>query len=205
MQKYPKEEKMLRQIQSWERKHLRSRTRVNYALTVDLLKNNGMDSDFRKYIVTKEFSYVSDTSRVFELGPYGETVKEWITGACSLIDIFHERHAMRGKMEKELREDSLYEQMEQLFYALMARFLHTVSFFQYDRIAQESYRNAGVRLIRRIQAEAQKLLDYYGAYLSLQNAASFSEPYDEVSSIQLAVESMQEALRQTKGRADTKE
>ena len=43
MQKYPKEEKMLRQILNWERKHLRSRTKVNYALTVDLLKNNGLD------------------------------------------------------------------------------------------------------------------------------------------------------------------
>ncbi|MCR4759573.1 MAG: hypothetical protein K5705_04795 [Oscillospiraceae bacterium] len=205
MQKYPKEEKMLRQILNWERKHLRSRTKVNYALTVDLLKNNGLDSDFRKYIVTKEYSYVSDTSRVFDLGHYGETVKSWLTEACSLIDIFHERHALRGKMEKHLREDGLYEQMERLFYSLMSGFLHTISFFQYDRIMQESYRNAGICLIRRTLGQAQKLLDYYGSYLSLQGSASLADPSDEVGNIQLAVESMQEALQQARSSTDSKE
>ena len=115
MQKYPKEEKMLRQIQNWERKHLRSRTRVNYALTVDLLKSNGLDSDFRKYILTKEYSYVSDTSHVFELGIYGETVRKWITEACRLIDIFHERHALRGKMDKHLREDGSMSRWNSFF------------------------------------------------------------------------------------------
>ena len=63
---------MLRQIQGWERKHLRTHTKVNYALTVDLLKNDGLDSDFRKYIITKEYTFVSDTSRTFSLGVYGE-------------------------------------------------------------------------------------------------------------------------------------
>lgn len=188
---------MLRQIQRWEKKHLRSHTKVNYALTVDLLKNDAMDSDFRRYILNKEYYYLSDTSRTFSLGVFGETVKGWLTQACREIEIFHERHAMRAKLEKSQREDSLYEQMEQVFYGIMSQFLHAVSFFQYDRITNEVYREQGGGQIERLLNRAERLLDYYGSYLSLQGAAAFAETYDEIGSIQIAVETMQDALRQT--------
>lgn len=195
MRKYAKEEKLLRQIQHWEKKHLRSHTKVNYALTVDLLKNEGLDPDFRRCILSKEYTFVSDTSRTFSLGIFGEHVREWLTEACREIEIFHERHAMRGKLDKMQREDALYEQMEQVFYGLMAQFLHAMTFFQYDRIGDPVYREYGGSQIKRILARGQRLLEYYGAYLSLQGAAAFADPYDEISSIQIAVETMQEMLR----------
>lgn len=197
MRKYPKEEKILRQIQSWDKKHLRSHTKVNYALTVDLLKNDGMDSDFRRYILTKEYYYVSETSRTFALGNYGETVKSWFTQADHVIDVFHERHAMRSKLDKTLRDDELFEQMEQVFYGIMAQFLHAVRFFQYDRIENPAYREQGGGQITRLLNRAETLLEYYGSYLTLQGAAAFEEPFDEVSSIQIAVETMQDALRRS--------
>ncbi|MBR6719071.1 MAG: hypothetical protein IKI77_12115 [Oscillospiraceae bacterium] len=197
MQKYPKEEKVLRQILGWEKKHLRSRTKVNYALTADLLKHDGLNTDFRRYLVTKEYSYRSDTSRTFDLGPYGETVLGWAKRACRQIEVFHERHALRSRLDKELREDGLYEKMEQVFYAIMAQYLHVVSFFQYDRILNAAYRDAGVRTVARILDRADQLLEYYGSYLSLQGASAFTEPFDEISGIQVAVEAMQDALRQT--------
>lgn len=199
MRKYAKEEKLLRQIQGWEKKHLRSHTKVNYALTVDLLKTDSMDSDFRRCILSKEYTFVSDTSRTFSLGIYGETVKGWLSEACREIEIFRERRAMRGKLEKSQREDALYEQMEQVFYGLMAQFLHAVTFFQYDRIKDAVYREYGSGQIMRILERGQRLLEYYGSYLSLQGAAAFAEPYDEIAGIQLAVETMQEALRETRG------
>ncbi|MBR5722165.1 MAG: hypothetical protein IKX57_00940, partial [Oscillospiraceae bacterium] len=93
----------------------------------------------------------------------------------------------------------LYEKMEQLFYAYMAQFLHTVSFFQYDRIMNESYRQAGMRTVARILGQAQMLLEHYGTYLSVQGQTLFSDMQDEIGSISLAVSSMQEALRQTRG------
>ena len=80
-------EKTLRQIQHWEKRHLRSHTKVNYALTVDLLKNNGMDSDFRRYILSKEYTFVSDSARTFSLGVFGETVKNWLQNAEQQINI----------------------------------------------------------------------------------------------------------------------
>gem|GEM_PF-2726064 len=196
MRRFSKEEKMLRQILHWEKKHLRSHTKVNYALTVDLLKNDGLNTDYRRYILTKEYYFLSDTSRSFPLGNYGETVKGWLTEAGRLIEVFHERHAMRGRLEKTMREDSLYEQMEMVFYGIMAQFLHAVSFFQYDRIANNEYREAGGGQILRLLGRADKLLEYYGSYISLQGAAAFADPYDEITGIQIAVESMQEALRQ---------
>ena len=199
MQKYPKEEKVLKQIMNWEKKHLRSRTKVNYGLTADLLLHGGMDSEYRKYLITKEYTYLSDTARSFDLGPFGEIVKAWSTEACRQITVFHERHAMRAKLEKQFREDSLYEKMEQLFYAYMAQFLHAVSFFQYDRIKNESYRQAGMRTVARILGQAQMLLEHYGTYLSVQGQTLFADMQDEIGSISLAVESMQEALRQTRG------
>lgn len=199
MRKYAKEEKLLRQIQGWEKKHLRSHTKVNYALTVDLLKNDGLDSDFRRCILSKEYTFISDTSRTFSLGIYGETVKGWLSEACREIEIFHERHAMRGKLEKSQREDALYEQMEQVFYGLMAQFLHAVTFFQYDRMQDAVYREYGSGQIMRILERGQRLLEYYGSYLSLQGAAAFAEPYDEIAGIQLAVETMQETLREARG------
>ncbi|MBR4200549.1 MAG: hypothetical protein IKQ91_04635 [Oscillospiraceae bacterium] len=195
MRRFSKEEKMLRQIQSWERKHLRTHTKVNYALTVDLLKNDGMDSDFRKYIITKEYTFVSDTSRTFSLGVFGETVKGWLTEACRKIEIFHERQALRGKLDKVQREDSLYYEMDTVFYGLMAQFLHAITFFQYDRITNPVYREYGSAQIQRILERCEKLLEYYGSYISLQGATAFAEPYDEISSIQIAVETMQETLR----------
>lgn len=195
MRKYAKEEKLLRQIQNWEKKHLRCRTKVNYALTADLLKTDGLDSDFRRCILTKEYTFVSDTSRTFALGIFGETVKGWLSEACREIEIFHERHAMRGKLDKSQREDALYEQMEQVFYGLMAQFLHAVTFFQYDRIGNAVYREYGGGQIVRILERGQRLLEYYGSYLSLQGTAAFAEPYDEIGNIQVAVETMQEALR----------
>ncbi len=191
-----KGEKTLRQIQHWEKKHLRSHTKVNYALTVDLLKNNGMDTDFRRYILTKEYTFVSDSSRTFSLGNFGETVKGWIRRGVQEIDIFHERQAMRGKLSKTQKADALFDQMEQVFYGLMAQFLHAVSFFQYDRIGNPAYREYGGGQITRILDRGQQLLDYYGSYLTLQGAAAFAEPFDEIGSIQVAVEAMQEALRQ---------
>ena len=191
-----KGEKTLRQIQHWEKKHLRSHTKVNYALTVDLLKNNGMDTDFRRYILTKEYTFVSDSSRTFSLGNFGETVKGWIRRGVQEIDIFHERQAMRRKLSKTQKADALFDQMEQVFYGLMAQFLHAVSFFQYDRIGNPAYREYGGGQITRILDRGQQLLDYYGSYLTLQGAAAFAEPFDEIGSIQVAVEAMQEALRQ---------
>ena len=199
MQKYPKEEQVLKQIMNWEKKDLRSRTKVNYGLTADLLLHGGMDSEYRKYLITKEYMYLSDTARSFDLGPFGEIVKAWSTEACRQITVFHERHAMRAKLEKQFREDSLYEKMEQLFYAYMAQFLHAVTFFQYDRIKNESYRQAGMRTVARILGQAQMLLEHYGTYLSVQGQTLFADMQDEIGSISLAVESMQEALRQTRG------
>lgn len=190
-------EKTLRQIQHWERKHLRSHTKVNYALTVDLLKNNGMDTDFRRYILTKEYTFISDTARTFSLGNFGETVRNWLHSAVQEIEIFHERQAMRGKLDKTLRADSLFDQMEQVFYGLMAQFLHAVSFFQYDRIGNAVYREYGSAQIKRILDRGTQLLEYYGSYLSMQGAAAFAEPIDEIGNIKIAVESMQEALRET--------
>ena len=158
MRRFSKEEKMLRQIQGWERKHLRTHTKVNYALTVDLLKNDGLDSDFRKYIITKEYTFVSDTSRTFSLGVYGETVKGWLSEACQAIEIFHERQALRGKLDKLLREDSLYFQMDTVFYGLMAQFLPAITFFQYDRIQNPVYREYGSTQIERLLERSRKLL-----------------------------------------------
>lgn len=202
MQKYPKEEKVLKQIMHWEKKHLRSRTKVNYGLTVDLLKNNGLDSEYRKYLITKEFTYLSDSARTFDLGPYGETVRSWIMEACKMITVFHERHDMRSRLEKQFRDDNLYEKMEQVFYAVMAQFLHTVNFFQYDRIMNESYREAGIRTIAHILARGKMLLEYYGTYLAVQGQAVFPETADEIGSIAVAVQAMQDALRQTRGAED---
>ena len=189
-------EKILRQIQHWEKKHLRSHTKVNYALTVDLLKNNGMDTDFRRYILTKEYTFVSDSARTFSLGNFGETVKGWLHSAVQEIDIFHERQSMRAKLDKTQRADSLFDQMEQVFYGLMEQFLHAVSFFQYDRIGNAVYREYGSAQIQRVLERGRQILDYYGSYLSLQGAAAFAEPYDEIGSIQIAVEAMQDALRE---------
>ena len=195
MSKNSRGEKVLRQIQHWEKKHLRSHTKVNYALTVDLLKNNGMDTDFRRYILTKEYTFVSDTARTFSLGVFGETVKEWCRRAVQETEIFHERQAMRGRLDKVQRADSLFDRMEDVFYGLMAQFLHAVSFFQYDRIENPAYREYGGGQITRILDRGQQLLDYYGSYLTMQGTAVFAEPYDEIGNIRVAVEAMQEALR----------
>ena len=190
----------LRQIQHWEKRHLRSHTKVNYALTVDLLKNNGMDSDFRRYILSKEYTFVSDSARTFSLGVFGETVKNWLQNAEQQINIFHERQAMRRKLDKVQRADSLYDQMEQVFYGVMTQFLQMISFFQYDRIADPVYREFGNTQIMRILAHAQQLLDYYGSYLTMQGTAGFTNSAEEIANIQIAVESMQETLRQVGGR-----
>ena len=202
MQRYPKEEKVLKQILGWEKKHLRSRTKVNYGLTADLLIHCGLDSEYRKYLITKEFTFLSDSARTFDLGPYGELVKAWMTEACRQITVFRERHAMRSRLDKKLREDSLYEKMEQVFYAVMAQFLHTINFFQYDRIMNESYRDAGVRTVARILERGRLLLEYYGTYLSVQGQSTFAEVGDEIGDISLAVQAMQDALRQTRGALD---
>lgn len=199
MRKFAKEEKMLKQIQHWEKKHLRSHTKVNYALTADLIKRGDLNTDFRRCIVTKEYAYLSDTSRVFPLNGFGEYVKGWFTKADRLIGIFHERHAMRSRLDKQFRDDSLYDQMEQVFYGIMSQFLHAVSFFQYDRIGDEAYRTASGGQIMRLLNRCDALLEYYGSYLSLQGAASYSDSSDEISGIQTAVESMQYALREAGG------
>lgn len=86
--------------------------------------------------------------------------------------------------------------MEQVFYDLMAQFLHAVSFFQYDRIGNAEYRASGSEQIMRILVRGAQLLEYYGSYLTLQSAATFAEPYDEIGDIRIAVEAMQDALRQ---------
>ncbi len=197
MRKYTKEEKTLKQIQHSEKKHLRRNTKVNYKLTADLIARGDLNTDFRKYLVTKEYAYLSDTSKVFPLYRYGEYVKGWFTKANNLIDVFHERHAMRAKLDKQFREDSLYEQMEQVFYGIMAQFLHAVNFFQYDRVTDNSYRSAAGAQVFRLLNKAGVLLEHYGSYLSLQGAAAFSDSSEEISGIQLAVESMQDALRES--------
>lgn len=196
MGKNSKGEKILRQIEHWEKKHLKSHTKVNYALTIDLLKNNDMDSEYRRCLLIKEYTFVSDTARTFPLGVFGETVKEWTSKALREIEIFHERQALRRKLDKIQRADALFDQMEQVFYDLMAQFLQAVSFFQYDRIGNAEYRASGSEQIMRILVRGAQLLEYYGSYLTLQSAATFAEPYDEIGDIRIAVEAMQDALRQ---------
>ena len=195
MQKFSKEEKILRQIEIWEKKHLRSHTKVNYGLTFDLIQHDDLNTEYRKLLVTKDYYYVSDTSRRFQLMGFGETVKSWLTEASRSITVFRERHAMRSRLSKEQRDDTLYDRMEQVYYGFMAQFLHAISFFQYDRIANEAYRTGADQKIKLILGKANALLEYYGSYLSLQGASAFVQPDDEIAGIRVAVESMQEALR----------
>ncbi|MCQ2417908.1 MAG: hypothetical protein MJ071_08900 [Oscillospiraceae bacterium] len=196
---HSRDERILRQIQRWKQKHLRIRTKVNYALTADLLINDGMNSDFRKYIITKEYLYQSETSREFQLFQYGTLVEGWLNQACHLIDVFHERHDMRKKLERYLRDDVLYVQMEQVFYHLMAAFLQMIRFFQYDRITNEEYRESASGKITELMHKAEKLLEYYGSYIALQGASAYSNVSDEIGAIHLAVESMQDACREVSG------
>ena len=106
---------------------------------------------------------------------------------------------MRRKLDKVQRADSLYDQMEQVFYGVMTQFLQMISFFQYDRIADPVYREFGNTQIMRILAHAQQLLDYYGSYLTMQGTAGFTNSAEEIANIQIAVESMQETLWQVGG------
>ena len=195
MRRFGKEEKMLRQLYHWDKKHLRTRTKVNYALTLDQLKSDSMDPEtHRKCIVTKEFTFVSDTTRVFQLGIYGETVRMWLNRACKLIDVFHERHDMRGRLDKLFREDALYEHMEEIFYTLMGHFLHSINFFQYDRIANDAYRTQAGSKIEAILERADNLLGLYGSYLSLQGTSVYPDTAEDLIGIRDAVSAMQEAF-----------
>ena len=196
MRRFPKEEKMLKEILHWDKKHLRTRTKVNYALTIDQLRSDRIDPDsHRKYIVTKEFLFRSDTSRSFQLGVYGEMVRDWVNRACKMIDVFHERHDMRGRLHKIFREDSLYEHMEELFYTVMAQFLHSVNFFQYDRIDNEEYRTQAGGMIESLLMRADNLLALYGSYLSLQGTSVYPDTAADLAGIRNAVAAMQEAFR----------
>jgi len=189
---------MLRQIEHWDKRHLRTRTRVNYALTIDQLKSDSMDpNSHKKCIVTKEFTFVSDTTRVFQLGIYGELVRKWIEQACRLIVVFHERHDMRGRLERFFREDSLYERMEEIFYSLMAQFLHSVNFFQYDRIENDEYRNSAGGRIAHILERADNLLGLYGSYLSVQGSSVYADTAEDLIGIREAVSAMQEVFQAT--------
>lgn len=200
MRKFAKEEKALRQLQDWEKKHLRMHTKVNYnyALTADAALNNNRNDEYRKFFVTKEYEFVSETARRFPLGTHGETVKEWLHGICQQIEVFRERHAMRMQLDKMLRDDPLYDNMEQVFYTLAAQMLHLLNFFQYDRIGNDKYRAAMQKHIAKLMQRAEQLLEYYGSYLSLQGtAAAIPDDAPEIDRIQIAVESMQDALEQT--------
>ena len=200
MRRFAKEEKMLKEIVHWDKKHLRTRTKVNYDQTIDRLKADRPDPEsHRKYIVTREFTFRSDTSREFQLGVYGETVRGWIGRANALIVVFHERHDMRSRLDKMFREDALYDHMEEIFYSMMAHFLHAVNFFQYDRIANDGYRTAAGGQIERMLSQADHLLELYGSYLSLQGTAVFPDTAEDLNGIRDAVSAMQEAFRTTGG------
>ena len=205
MRKFAKEEKTLRQLQDWERKHLRMHTKVNYnyALTADDAVRNNRNDEYRKLFVTKEYEFISDTSRHFALGQYGGTVRDWLHGFCHQIEVFRERHAMRGRLDRLLREDSLYDSMEQLFYTFSAQMLHLLDFCQYDRIANDEYRTAIQKHVDKLMQRTEQLLDCYGAYLSFQGtSAALPDDSQEIERIQIAVESMQEALEQSRGTAE---
>ncbi|MBR6107559.1 MAG: hypothetical protein IKQ39_06085 [Oscillospiraceae bacterium] len=205
MQKFAKEEKTLRQLQDWEKKHLRMHTKVNYnyALTADAALNSNRNDEYRKFFVTKEYEFVSETSRRFPLGRHGETVKEWLHGICQQIEVFRERHAMRGQLDRILRDDPLYDSMEQVFYTLAAQMLHLLNFFQYDRIANDKYRATMQKHIGRLMQRSEQILEYYGAYLTIQGTpAAVTDDAPELDRIQIAVESMQDALEQTRRRSE---
>lgn len=195
MRRFSKEEKILRQILAWEKKHLQCRTRVNYNVQIDRLKSDSMDADYRNYIVTKEFIFLSDTSRQFNLRGYGEMIRQWLAEAQRLIEVFHERHAMRSKLQKLFREDTLYDRMEEIFYALMAQFLHAVNFFQYDRIESTEYRESAEKQVQHILSRADTLLHCYGSYLSLQGTSIYPDTAEDLADIRDAVDAMQEAFR----------
>ena len=200
MRRFAKEEKMLRDIVNWDKKHLRTRTKVNYDQTIDRLMADKPETDsHRKYIVTKEYLFRSDTSRVFQLGIHGETVRGWLERACRLIVVFHERHDMRSRLEKLFREDALYDHMEEIFYHIMAHFLHFINFFQYDRIENQDYRTAAGAQLERMLDQADHLLEMYGSYLSLQGTAVFPDTAEDLTAIRDAVSAMQEAFRTTAG------
>ena len=201
MQRFTKEEKTLRQLLEWGRKHLRMRTKVNYnfALTADDALNRNRNDEYRRCFVTNEYEYISDTARHFPLGEYGETVNGWLQSVRQLTEVFRERHDMRTQLEKLLRDDPLYDRMEAIFYDLAARMLHLLSFFQYDRIGNDRYREAMQSRIGNLLQRSGLLLDYYGSYLSFQSSSAYADDTDEIDHIQIAVEAMQEALEQSKG------
>ncbi len=201
MRKFTKEEKTLRQLQDWGKKHIRMRTKVNYnfALTADEALNGNRNDEYRRYFITKEYEYISDTSRHFPLGEYGETVRDWVLSIHRLAEVFRERHDMRAQLEKLLRDDPLYDRMEEIFYTFTARILHLLSFFQFDRIGNEQYRETMQNQIEKLMQRTELLLDYYGSYLSFQVSSAYTDDTDEIDHIRIAVEAMQEALEQSKG------
>ena len=204
MRRFAKEEKSLRQLQEWQKKHLRMHSKVNYnyALTADAAINGNRNDEYRRTLVVKEFYYVSDTSRRFPLGKYGAVVEGWVLRSNHLIDVFRERHALRMKLRRELRDDLMFDQIEQTFYGIMVQLLHAYSFFQYDRIENDAYRNAGDAQITQLLDRCEQLLEHYGSYLSMQGAEIFAAPYDDVSSIQIAIETMEDALQEPDAQKD---
>lgn len=200
MRRFAKEERVLRQLQDWGKKHLRMRTKVNYNFTLpaDKAVNKNRNGEYRHHFITKDYEFVSDTAQHFSLGTYGETIKEWLNGIGHLISVFRERRAMREQLEKFLRDDVLYDRMEQVFYELAAQMLHLLSFCQYDRIANDKYREMIQKRIAKLLERAQTLLEYYGSYLSLQGSSAYADETIEIDRIQIAVESMQETLEQSR-------
>jgi len=194
MGKNRKGEKILKQLRTWEADHLRLSTRVRY-VSPDRNNNDAPGfSGMPRCIVFREYEFISDSKKRFALGEHGEAVAEWIQQINREIDIFYDRQAMRSRLNKSLRKDTVYDRMEQLFYSLGEQAYHLLCFFQYDRIADDQYREAMQKQIGTLMTQLDNVLDYYSSYLDILGTSVSMANDEEIDQIRIAVESMKDAL-----------
>lgn len=147
------EESMLLDIEEWKTKHLVQRV-------------------FNKH---RTLCYLSDAGNVFQLGVYKERITKISSSAEQTVKGFRERRQSRKKLARDLRKDSLLDQIERAFLTAIGQYYNGLHMFQYERLDEPEYAETAFAQMEQNLANAQEFNRHYSDYmLALTQSATMN-------------------------------
>lgn len=107
---------------------------------------------------------------------------------------FEQRQKQRHKLGKQLRDDPLFDRIEDLYYTLATQMLQTLAVCSFECLKDTTYQPR--RVLQDLMERNQALLRYYSDYLFALTQATFRDTQQDREMIAQTVQAMADVVRQ---------
>lgn len=121
-------------------------------------------------------------------------VKDLFRAINEQTEQFEQRLKQRRRLEKQLRDDPLFDRMEDLYYTLTTQILQTLTVCSFECLKDTTYQPR--RVLQELMERNQNLLRYYSDYLFALTQATFRDTQQDREMIAQTVLAMADVVRE---------